>query len=60
MLGNDISLFEIKHLHKVISDRKVLLYVDSFEKLKRNEDGCLFLSEINAKTLNEDKVINKL
>lgn len=58
--GNDISLFELKHLQKVIVDRKVPLYVDSFERIRRNQDNCLFLSEVNLKTMNEDKLIGKL
>lgn len=58
--GNDISIFELKHLHKTVVDRKVPLFVDSFERISRNGDSCLFLSEINTKTLTEDKLIGKL
>lgn len=58
--GNDISIFELKHLHKMVVYRKVPLYIDSFERIEKNEDNCLFLSEVNIKTLNEDKLIGKL
>ena len=42
--GNVISLFELKHLYKIVLDRKVPLFVDGFERIKHNEDSCLFLS----------------
>lgn len=58
--GNDISLFELKHLHKVVQEKGVFLYIDSFERIKRNEDNCLFLSGINAISVNEDKVLRTL
>ncbi len=37
-----------------------MLYVDSFERIKRNEDNSLFLSEVNVKTVSEDKIITVL
>jgi hypothetical protein len=44
LAGNDISLFELKHLQRVLKDRKVEFYLDSFERIYRNEDNVLFLS----------------
>jgi hypothetical protein len=58
--GNDTSLFELKRLQKVILDRRVELYVDGFDRIKRNQDECLFISDLNMKTINEDRIINKL
>lgn len=58
--GNDITLFELKHLKRVLEDRKVQIFVDSFERIKRNEDNCLFLSEVNTRTINEEKLIVRL
>ena len=58
--GNDVSLFELKHLQRALLDRKVPLFIDSFERIKRNEDNCLFLSQINTNTINEEKLIVRL
>ena len=55
--GNDVSLFELKHLQRIVENR---VFVDSFERIRRNEDNCLFLSEVNTKTLTEDKVLSRL
>ena len=60
LAGNDLSLFELKHLQKAIKDRRVHFFLDSFERIYRNEDNVLFLSEVNIKTANAEKVINKL
>ena len=60
LAGNDVSLFELKHLQKVVLDRRVDLFVDGFERIYRNQDEVLFLSEVNLKTVNEEKIIAKL
>ena len=53
-------MFELKHIYKVVRDRKVNLFIDSFDKILHNEDNCLFLSQVNLKTVNEDKLISRL
>lgn len=30
LAGNDVSLFELKHLQKAIKDRRVQFYLDNF------------------------------
>jgi len=58
--GNDTSIFELKRLQKVILDRRVDLFVDGIERIKRNSDECLFISGVNMKTISEDKIVAKL
>jgi hypothetical protein len=58
--GNQISLFEFQHLYKVLKQQNVPLFVDAFNRIKNNQDSCLFLSEVNRKTVNVDKVLNKI
>ena len=55
-----MSLFELKHVNKVIQDRQVDLFIDSFDKISHNDDSCLFLSQVNLKTINEDKLISRI
>ena len=41
-------------------DRRVDLYVDGIDRIKRNSDECLFISGVNMKTISEEKIIGKL
>ncbi|CDW80044.1 ubiquitin-conjugating enzyme family protein [Stylonychia lemnae] len=60
LAGNDTSLFEIKRLQKNVLERRVDLFVDSFDRIKRNLDECLFISDVNITTISEDKILKKL
>lgn len=58
--GNQISLFELTHLQKVIKDQNIVCMIDGFDRIKNNTDSCLFLSDVNKKTTQPEKVLNKL
>ena len=49
MAGNDISLYELRFLERVLKEMNWDLYVDSLERLKFNTDAALFFSGVNAR-----------